>query len=151
MLTSAGSPSHLGFISFETELLPIRNNLKALLDFPGMVIDRPSRAHAPRADHPRPDFFGETYGRQEGSAYEQLRSLARWANGVNLGTPETVTEANDARSAQRRPGSGTSPCYSAYYITLCASRRGEGHPQIQQPLGRRFCQTVHRRHNCRRG
>ncbi len=74
MLMRAASHSHLGFISFETEILPIRKNLKALMDLSGMVIDCPSRAHATRPDHPRPGEFGETYDRQERSAYERYSS-----------------------------------------------------------------------------
>ncbi|MEE9211106.1 MAG: hypothetical protein V3U29_00460 [Phycisphaeraceae bacterium] len=43
-----------------------------------MSIDRPSRVPAHRESLDRiilePDFFGETYGRQEASAYERLSS-----------------------------------------------------------------------------
>ena len=48
------------------------------MDLPGMSIDRTWRVPAPRGSGDRiilvPDFFGETYGRPQGSAYERLSS-----------------------------------------------------------------------------
>lgn len=46
---------------------------------------------------------------------ERPSSPARRANRVNAPAPDTVTEANDAKSAQRQAGSGASSCYAVFH------------------------------------
>ncbi len=55
---------------FETEILTSRKNLKALMDLPGMWIDRVRERRAlDKLILDLDSSVSETYGRQEGSAY----------------------------------------------------------------------------------
>ena len=64
----AASTSQMG--RFETEILRARKNLKALMDLPGMWVDRVRERRAlDKLILDMDSSVSETYGRQEGSAY----------------------------------------------------------------------------------
>ena len=64
----AASTSQMG--RFETEILTTRKNLKSLMDLPGMWIDRVAQQRSlDKLILDLDSSVSETYGRQEGSAY----------------------------------------------------------------------------------